>query len=164
MSVLNRGHLNAARLAADPKVFTNSDGSKSVHVTVYVDRAYKNADGSRPSDRIQLETWLRPETAFDKTPFGYMHQGDKVAFEYELRSSTYADKTTGEMRYEQVAHITDVALLDSLATTNARLAQRIAGQQKAAATATATTEVPQPATADEADPRPFEAQHGPVPF
>jgi len=131
MSILNRGQITAARLAADPKVFTNSDGSKSVHVTVYVDRPYKNADGSRPSDRIQLETFLRAETAFEKTPFAFMHQGDKVALEFELRSSTYADKATGEVIYSQVAHITDVELLDSRATTAARLAQRLNAAQTA---------------------------------
>lgn len=129
MSVLNRGHITAARLAADPKVFVNSDGSKSVHLTVYVDRPYRAQDGTRPSDRIQLETFLRAETPFEKTPFGFMHTGDKVALEYELRSSTYADKTTGEIKYSQVCYITDVELLDSLATTNARLAQRLGATQ-----------------------------------
>lgn len=38
MSITNRGSINDARLADDPKVFTNSHDSKSVHVTVYVDR------------------------------------------------------------------------------------------------------------------------------
>jgi len=129
MSILNRGQITAARLAADPKVFTNSDGSKSVHLTVYVDRSYRGADGTRPSDRIQLETFVRAETDIAKTPFAFMHQGDKVALEYELRSSTYADKATGEVKYAQVAHITDVELLDSLATTSARLAQRLNAAQ-----------------------------------
>lgn len=143
MSILNRGQITAARLAADPKVFTNSDGSKSVHVTVYVDRPYKSADGSRPSDRIQLETYLRATTAFEKTPFAFMNKGDKVALEYELRSSEYPDKLTGEIKYSQVCHITEVELLDSRSTTQARLAQRLAAaetahQPEAAPTATKT--------------------------
>jgi single-strand DNA-binding protein len=131
MSIRNRGQITAARLAADPKVFVNSDGSKSVHLTVYVDRPYRAQDGTRPSDRIQLEAFLRAETEFARTPFAFMHTGDKVALEYELRSSTYADKATGEIKYSQVCYITDVELLDSLATTNARLAQRLGAAQVA---------------------------------
>jgi hypothetical protein len=102
MSVLNRGTITSARLAADPVVFVNSDGSKAVKVTVYVDRGYRAADGTRPSDRIQLETNIRPETDYARTPFAFMHRGDRVAFEFELRSSTYADKATGEVKYSQV--------------------------------------------------------------
>ena len=131
MSITNRGTITNARLAADPKVFTNSDGSKSVHVTMYVDRPYKTADGTRPSDRLQLETFVRAETDLARTPFAFMHQGDRVALEFELRSSTYADKTTGEIKYSQVAYITDVELLDTRATSAARLAQRLAAVQSA---------------------------------
>ena len=94
----------------------------------HVDRGYRAADGTRPSDGIQLETYLRPETEFERTPFAFLHQGDKAAFEYELRSSTYADKN-GEVQYRQVAYVTDVALLDSRATSNARLAQRLTAAQ-----------------------------------
>lgn len=42
MSNLNNGHLTG-RLAADPHVFVNGDGSKSVHVTLYVDRPYRDS-------------------------------------------------------------------------------------------------------------------------
>jgi len=137
MSITNRGHITNARLAADPKVFTNSDSSKKVFITVYVDRPYRTADGTRPSDRISLETFVRAETTFERTPFAFMHQGDRVSLEFELRSSTYADKITGEVIYSQIAYITDVELLDTRATSTARLAQRLAavqsGQQAQAA-------------------------------
>lgn len=89
-------------------------------VTVYVDRPYKGADGSRPSDRIQLQTWIGPTTASARTLFAYFHKGDAAAFEYELRASEYADKD-GVMHYEQVCFITDVELLGTVATANARL-------------------------------------------
>lgn len=92
MSILNRGQITKSRLAADPKVFDNTDGSKKVMVTVYVDGRYTGADGSRPSDRFQLQTWIVPTTDYAKTPFAYLHKGDAAAFEYELRSLEYADK------------------------------------------------------------------------
>lgn len=134
MSNLNHGNVTG-RLAADPRVFQNSDGSKSVLVTIYVDRPYKDSDGNRPSDRVQLETWLRPETAFEKTPFGYMHSGDLVSLGFEVRSSVYADKLTGEVRYAQVLNIVEASLLESAATTSARLAKRVAALQGAAKSA-----------------------------
>jgi len=120
MSILNRGQITKSPLAADPNVFDNTDGSKKVMVTVYVDGRYTGADGSRPSDRIQLQTWIVPTTDYAKTPIAYLHKGDAAAFEYELRSLEYADKE-GVMHYEQVCFITDVELLDTIATVNARL-------------------------------------------
>jgi len=130
MSNLNHGTVTG-RLAADPRVFTNSDGSKSLHVTLYVDRPYRDAEGNRPSDRIQLETWLRPETGFEKTPFAFMHQGDLVSLGFEVRSSVYPDKVTGEVRYSQVLNIVEASLLESAATTTARLQKRLAAAQTA---------------------------------
>lgn len=120
MSILNRGQITKSPLAADPNEFDNTDGSKKVMVTVYVDGRYTGADGSRPSDRIQLQTWIVPTTDYAKTPIAYLHKGDAAAFEYELRSLEYADKE-GVMHYEQVCFITDVELLDTIATVNARL-------------------------------------------
>ena len=130
MSNLNHGTVTG-RLAADPRVFTNSDGSKSVHVTLYVDRGYKDGEGNRPTDRIQLETWLRPTTEFEKTPFGYMNQGDLVSLGFDVRSSVYADKQTGEVRYAQVLNIVEASLLESASTTTARLQKRLAAAQSA---------------------------------
>ncbi len=77
MSNLNHG-IVTGRLAADPRAFTNSDGSKSVHLTLCVDRDYRASDGTRPPDRVSLETWGRLETDVAKTPFGYIHQGEFV--------------------------------------------------------------------------------------
>lgn len=131
MSNLNHGTLTG-RLAADPKVFVNIDGSKSVHVTLYVDRPYRDSEGHRPSDRVQLETWLRPTTEFEKTPFAYMNTGDLVALGFEVRASVYADKQTGEIRYAQVLSITDASLLESASVTTARLQKRLVAVQAAA--------------------------------
>ena len=130
MSNLNHGNVTG-RLAADPKVFTNSDGSKSVHLTVYVDRPYKDSEGNRPSDRIQLETYVRPETDVARTPFGFMNQGDLVSLGFDVRSSVYPDKQTGEVKYSQVLNIVEASLLESAATTTARLQKRLVAAQTA---------------------------------
>lgn len=134
MSNLNNGHVTG-RLAADPKVFQNGDGSKSVHLTLYVDRPYRDAEGNRPSDRIQLETYVRPETDVAKTPFGYMNQGDLVSLSFDVRSSVYPDKVTGEVRYAQVLNIVEASLLESASVTTARLQKRLAAAQSALQTA-----------------------------
>lgn len=141
MSNLNHGTVTG-RLAADPRVFQNGDGSKSVHVTLYVDRDYKSADGNRPSDRVQLETYVRPETDVARTPFGYMHQGDLVALGYEVRSSVYPDKQTGEVRYSQGLNITDASLLESASITTARLQKRLAAAQTALQSAEQAEQAP----------------------
>lgn len=126
MANLNNQGSVIGRLAADPRVFTNADGSKKVLLTVYADRAYKNATtGQRDSDRVQLEAWVRAETEGIGV-FGHMHTGDLVSLGYSIRSGEYPDKKTGEMIYTQSLAVQDVSLLESLSTTSARLAARLA--------------------------------------
>ncbi len=157
MSNLNHG---TVRLAADPRVFTNANGSKSVHFTLYVDRPYRDSEGNRPSDRIQLETYVRPETDVAKTPFGDTHQGDLVSLGFEVRSSVYADKETGEVRYAQVLSIVEASLLEGAATTSARLAKRVAALQGAAQSSESDASEPRPPSAARRARRPQWAPEG----
>lgn len=54
---LNHGHITG-RLAKDPKVFNNDDGSKKVLFTIMVDRNYKNGAGEREADAVPVEAFV----------------------------------------------------------------------------------------------------------
>lgn len=58
-------------------------------------------------------------------PVRSMHKGDLDSLGDELRSGQYPDKMTGNVVYTQVLHVTDASILESLATTNGPLAQRL---------------------------------------
>ena len=129
MANVNNSGTVTGRLAADPVSFINADGSKKVMLTVYADRNFKNSTtGQRDSDRVSLETFVRVETD-GLGIFGHMHKGDLVSLGYTVRSGSYADKLTGEVIYFQVLRVEDVSLLESLATTNERLAARLSAVQ-----------------------------------
>ncbi len=119
MSATNHGTATG-RLAADPRVFTNSDGSKKVMFTVMVDRQFRNREtGERLSDAIPLEAWVAATTE-GTGPFGYLGKGDQVTVSYAVRSSTYPDKTTGEIQYGLALTVTDLQFLESRATSQQR--------------------------------------------
>lgn len=112
------------RLANDPKIFTNSDGSKKVLMTVMVDRGYVDRNtNQRPSDAIDVEAFVNKATN-GNGPFGRIHKGDKVQFATELRKDVY--QKNGQTVYEQKVIVTDVDFLEPKSVTDARLAERVA--------------------------------------
>lgn len=127
------------RLARDPKRFENKDGSEKVKFTVMVDRPWKNADGTRGSDAIPVEAFIRKEIDFAKTPFAMIHQGDQVALTTSLRSDTYND-SQGEKVYTLKVVVDNISFLEPKSVTDGRLAER----QAEAATAATTQQMPTP--------------------
>jgi len=119
MSATNHGTATG-RLAADPRVFVNADGSKKVMFTLMVDRQFRHREtGERLSDAIPLEAWVAATTE-GTGPFGYLGKGDQVTVSYAVRTSTYADKTTGEIQYGLALTVTDLQFLESRATSQQR--------------------------------------------
>ncbi len=119
MSALNRGTATG-RIARDPHVAINSDGSKTVLFTLLVDRARKNpTTGERGTDAIPLVAWVRAETE-GTGPWAHVGTGDLIQVEYSVRSGSYADKATGEIRYSMQLSVTDMAFLESKTTTQQR--------------------------------------------
>ncbi|WP_338675951.1 hypothetical protein V1460_25505 [Streptomyces sp. SCSIO 30461] len=110
------------RLANDPKVFENRDGSKKVMLTAFVDRDYTDRQGNRISDALPFEAFVRAETQ-GTGPFAHVHKGDLVALSYEPRLNCYTKN--GAEVFELKLEIQNISFLESRATTQARLAKRV---------------------------------------
>jgi single-stranded DNA-binding protein len=121
------------RLAADPVVFDNNDGSKKIKLKLIVDDNYKAADGSRSSQAIDFETFI-PKTANGNLgPYAYLNKGDKVAFGYSVQTNNFVTKS-GEKVYSQILKVNTVDFKE----TPVEKANRINRKLAAAATALAT--------------------------
>ncbi|MFI5702652.1 single-stranded DNA-binding protein [Streptomyces xanthochromogenes] len=110
------------RLANDPKVFENKDGSKKVMLTAFVDRGYTDRQGNRISDALPFEAFVRAETP-STGPFAHVHKGDLVGLSYEPRLNRYTKN--GAEVFEVKLEIQNISFLESRATTQARLAERV---------------------------------------
>lgn len=110
------------RLANDPRVFVNPDGSKKVILTAFVDRGYTDAKGNRVSDALPFETFVRAQTA-GIGPFEHVHKGDLVALSYEPRMNRYAKN--GVEVFEVKLEIQGISFLEPRTITQARLAERV---------------------------------------
>ena len=111
------------RLTRDPKVFTNSDGSKKVMLNVAVQDNFKSGpEQKKGSQFIQLEAFVSNKQNGIGV-FGYMHKGDMVGLGYTVRTNNYTDRD-GNKVYSQVLLIQDVDLKESKTTTDARMAKR----------------------------------------
>ena len=121
------------RLAGDPKVFTNNDGSRKVLFSLFVDRNYVGSNG-RISDALPVEAFVSAK-AQGLGPYEYVHQGDQIAVQATLQHQTWTDKTTGAARYETKVVAEEISFLEPRSVTSARMDQR---QAKQAATAAAT--------------------------
>ena len=111
------------RLANDPKVFENKDGSKKVLFTVYADRNYTNAQNERGSDGVPVEAFVRAQTQ-GLGPYANIHKGDLVAVGYALRMDRYVKN--GNEVYELKVSAVDITFLEPKSVTQARLAERVA--------------------------------------
>ena len=116
----NNGTL-IGRLAADPRVFDNADGSKKVSFTVFVDRDYIAGDGSRPSDAIPVEAFIS-NRAQGIGPYGAIHKGDQIAVSTSLRFDHYTTKNGVEVREVKVVS-ESIAFLEPRSVTQARQAR-----------------------------------------
>lgn len=138
MNISNYGVIEG-RLAKDPKVFTNSDGSRKVMITVAAQRNYKNKDGQRETDFIQLEHYL-PATKEGNGAYDILKKGDTAAFQYTVRPNNYED-ANGNMHYGQCLLIEQTQIRSTKNSV-----------QKGAAAAQGTPVTPDmPAAADEDD-------------
>ncbi|MFD2794590.1 single-stranded DNA-binding protein [Promicromonospora vindobonensis] len=110
------------RLANDPKVFENKDGSKKVLLTIFADRNYTNAQNERPSDAIPVEAFVRSQTQ-GLGPYSNIHKGDQVAIGYTLRMDRYSKN--GEQVFDLKVTAEDITFLEPRSVTQARLAERV---------------------------------------
>lgn len=123
----NSGHL-IGRLARDPYVSTNQDGSHTVLFTLMVDRNYTNAEGGRDADAISVEAFV-PNRASSLGPFALIHQGDLVGVTTTLRQDHYT-KSDGTEAFVLKVIAEDVTFLEPKGVTQNRLANRVAAAEK----------------------------------
>ncbi|MFJ2662643.1 single-stranded DNA-binding protein [Arthrobacter koreensis] len=130
-NVANTGTL-IGRLAKDPKAFMNTDGSRKVLFTLFVDRAYKGADNKTISDAISLEAFVGNKTQ-GLGPYELVHQGDLVAVNTHIEQMPYKAKDTGETVYPAPKIVIDeIKFLESRTVTQTRMARRTAETAPAA--------------------------------
>lgn len=138
------------RLASDPKVFENQDGSKKVLFTVYADRNYTDRNGKRGSDALPFEAFV-PAKVSGIGPYANVHKGDLVAVSSVLRMDNYTDEATGREVFKLKIISEDIKFLESKVATTQRLSNRLAeaqaqvaaqNQAQVPATAPAAAEVP----------------------
>ncbi|MEU6261829.1 single-stranded DNA-binding protein [Saccharopolyspora shandongensis] len=143
----NNGQL-IGRLARDPKVFENKDGSKKVLFTIFADRNYTNTKNERPSDGIPVEAFVRAQTQ-GLGPYSNIHRGDLVAVGYALRMDRYTKN--GAEVFELKVISEDITFLEPRLVTQARMNERVqaaeAQNQALQAQASASAPVAQPAAA-----------------
>lgn len=147
----NFGHATV-RLAAAPVAFDNSNGSKNIKFSGYMDNNFKSRDGSWGSQKVPFETYLPETTDAAKTPFAAMREGDIVNISYHLKDGSYQDKNTGQMVYAgPKAIVDDVWFVEPKSARDARAATKAAQNQASAQPAPAAApQQPQPVVAQSA--------------
>lgn len=141
------------RLAADPVLFANNDGSKKVAFSIYADNNFRDRDGNVSSNLIPLESFLGKDVDPAKTEFASIHKGDLIAVAAEVRvAAPYTNKKTSDLVYPGVKleiQRNSLRFLESKGVVGRRLAERVSAanqvNESAAAPAVALAEAPAPA-------------------
>lgn len=142
----NSGTLTG-RLAGDPQVFNNSDGSKKVRFTLMVDRNFvSKATNERDSDAIDAEAFINKATN-GLGPYANVHKGDLVQVQTTLRKDVYAKN--GQTVYDLKVVAEEITYLEPKSVTQARMDKRVqdAEAQNRALQTQALAQAPVPAAA-----------------
>lgn len=75
------------RLTSNPEITTTESGKKVCHITLAVQRSYKNPDGVYDADFLKCTLW----DAIADRACSYCHKGDLVAVRGQIRTSNYVD-------------------------------------------------------------------------
>lgn len=162
MNVRNYGCITG-RLTKEPKVFTNSDGSRKVMLTVAAQQNFKNAGGERGTDFVNLEAFVSNQSQ-GLGVYEYMHTGDMVGLAYTVKSNSY--EKNGETIYAQVLQVTDVDLMESKASQarRAAVAANAAAVAGDAPAAEAAAPAPAPKTSGRKRKAAADTEDAPLPF
>ena len=93
----NFGVVNG-RLARDPEVFQNSDGSTKFRIVVACQKNYKGKDGQYGADFVTITKFVGAGQSAGILP--QLAKGDGVAVEYTVTNNNYTDKD-GVAHYEE---------------------------------------------------------------
>lgn len=86
--------LLVGRLTKDPEVDEKEDGKKLSHITLAIQRPFKNVDNVYDTDFVRCVLW----NAVAENATEYCKTGDVVGIKGRLETQTYEDKD-GKIRY-----------------------------------------------------------------
>lgn len=132
--------------ASEPKLFPNKAGGATVKLAVFARNAFvSKSTGEVESEIVELTSYI-PNVNVPGV-FGLIHTGDRVAISYSLKTDRYTDRE-GVERFQLVARVDTVQLIDSKSESAARAAKR-------GAKVSTKTPAKQPAMAGAQDNPPF---------
>lgn len=94
------------RLTDEPEVKKN-DNKDYCHLTLAVQRAFKNSDGIYEADFVRCTLWDKLASRLNE----YCHKGDLISVRGQLRTSTY--DVDGEKRYSTQVIVDKLVFLSS---------------------------------------------------
>lgn len=118
MMNLNNYGMLTGRLAKDPLVFDNKDGSRKVKLTLAVQNNYRNSKtGEHEAQFIPLEAFIPSGKTLGA--YDYMHKGDKITVQYAVKATHYTDVSSNEI-YAVVLQIENVRLDETRTNTETK--------------------------------------------
>ena len=104
--MLNRAILTG-RLTRDPELRYTTSGTAVVQATIAVDRQFKNQQGERESDFINLVIWRKAAENFAN----FTHKGSLVGIDGRIQTRTYENKQ-GQRVYATEINVDSFSLLE----------------------------------------------------
>ena len=104
--MLNRAILTG-RLTRDPELRYTTSGTAVVQATIAVDRQFKNQQGEREADFINLVIWRKAAENFAD----FTHKGSLVGIDGRIQTRTYENKQ-GQRVYVTEINVDNFSLLE----------------------------------------------------
>ena len=104
--MLNRAILTG-RLTRDPELRYAASGTAIVQATIAVDRQFKNQQGEREADFINLVIWRKAAENFAN----FTHKGSLVGIDGRIQTRTYQNKQ-GQRVYVTEINVDSFSLLE----------------------------------------------------
>lgn len=113
------------RLAENPRVNVNSDGSKGVMITLIHDTGRKNKEGKSITSRINVRAFIRAGVE-SVTPYEMCHEGDLIGIQGEVRCDAPYMKDGVTVYPSQYVLAQKMEFKESKSVTDARRAKKVA--------------------------------------
>lgn len=104
--MLNRAILTG-RLTRDPELRYTTSGTAVVQATIAVDRQFKNQQGEREADFINLVIWRKAAENFAN----FTHKGSLIGIDGRIQTRTYENKQ-GQRVYVTEINVDSFSLLE----------------------------------------------------
>lgn len=119
------------RLASDPKIFSNSDGSHKVAMSIYTRMDFRNRNNQQVTHSVPVEQFIPAKSAQNFLPLfqSNLGEGDEVAVTGHMETQSYTGRD-GRRVFELKAVLDTLpTFLESRQTTQARRTEKAAKRQ-----------------------------------